>query len=274
MIFDYAILNGMLQPVDQIQISLFHKAAMSGFGVYEAIKVDRGRAFYFEEHVRRLQQSAAMLELGLDIDETTLASWFDQLVALEPQATWRLTMIVYGAIEAGDRPLIALRPEPLATYPDRFYHEGAAAMLYAGQRTLPACKSLNGLVNFLARRAATQAGALEGLLHHDGYITEGARSNLFAVRQGQLITPPAGSVLSGITRDVVVQLMQPTDHPVTERSISTDLMEVDELFITGTSLHVMPITRVDGRPIGTGQVGPVTKLVAARFEAHYRAVMA
>jgi D-alanine transaminase len=129
-------------------------------------------------------------------------------------------------------------------------------------------------VNYLARRAATRAGALEGLLHHEGYLTEGSRSNLFAVRQGQLVTPPENKVLSGITRDIVVRVMQETPHPVIEAPISIDLSLYEEIFISSTSLHIMPITRIDGQPIGNGQVGPVTHLAMERFERHYRQMLA
>lgn len=273
-IFDYAILNGTCLPVDRLQIPIFNKAIFSGFGVYEAIKVDQGRSFYLEEHMHRLLQSAAMIELALNVDSSTLVSWAETLREIDPQATWRLTVLALGAVEAGEQPLIAMRPEALTTYPAHFYRDGAKAVLYQGQRLMPACKSLNTLVNYLARRAATQAGALEGLLYHDGHLTEGARSNLFAVRQGQLITPPATEVLSGITRDIIVQVMQDTEYPIIEAPLPAEPSLYDEIFISSTSMHVMPITQIDDRPVSLGQVGPVTKLAAARFEAHYRQVMA
>jgi branched-subunit amino acid aminotransferase/4-amino-4-deoxychorismate lyase len=145
--------------------------------------------------------------------------------------------------------------------------------LYEGQRSLPACKSLNTLVNYLARRAAIRVGALEGLLHHHGQLTEGARSNIFTVRRGQLITPPATDVLSGITRDVILQVMQDTAYPVVEAPVPVDVSWYDESFISSTSMHVMPITQINGQPVGNGRVGPVTHLVMDRFAAHYRRVM-
>ncbi len=272
MIFNYAILNGELLPVDQAQISIFNPAVFASFGVYEAVKVDQGRPFYLEEHLYRLLKSAQMIDLVLEVDVATLVDWFNRLRQVEPQASWRLRIIVLGATEA-DSPIIAMQPEVLPTYPARFYQEGATAVLYPGQRAIPLCKSLNTLVNFLARRAATRVGALEGLLHHDGYLTEGARSNLFVVRQGELITPPAGEVLSGITRDVILQVLAGTAYPVIEAPVSTDLSLYDEFFISSTSMHVMPITQIDGQLIGTGQVGPVTQVAMARFEAHYRRVI-
>ena len=272
-IFNYAILNGGCIRQAEAQISLFDQALLSSFGVYEAIKVDQGRPFHLEEHLHRLLKSAEMLDLSLGIEVPTLVDWFKQLNRVDPGATWRLTIIGLGAVESGGQPIIAMQPEPMRTYPGELYRRGAKAVLYEGQRALPACKSLNTLVNFLARRAATRVGALEGLLHHNGHLTEGARSNLFAVRGGQLLTPPASTVLSGITRDIIVQVMSHTSHPVIEAQLSTDLSQYDEFFISSTSMHVMPVTEIDGQSIGTGQVGPVTALARANFEAYYQQVM-
>jgi branched-subunit amino acid aminotransferase/4-amino-4-deoxychorismate lyase len=272
-LFKYAIVNGERRLLAEAQISIFNQALLSSFGVYEAIKIEAGRPFYLEEHLHRLFQSAAMLGLSLGRDVPTLARWFGELNRIDPQATWRLTIVAIGAVEAGVEPIVAMRPEPLRTYPARFYQEGATAVLYEGQRALPACKSLNTLVNFLARRAATESGSLEGVLHHNGYLTEGARSNLFAVRQGRLFTPPATEVLSGITRDVILQVMEDTPYPVVEAPLPTDLSLYEEIFISSTSMHVMPLNRIDGQSIGLGRVGPITKVAMARFETHYRAVM-
>jgi branched-subunit amino acid aminotransferase/4-amino-4-deoxychorismate lyase len=273
MIFNYAILNGKLLPVDQARIPIFNKALLSSFGVYETMKVERGRPFYLQEHFLRLLNSAEMIDLELGVDIATLTGWFERLVKVDPQATWVLRILALGAVEAGASPIIAMWPEIPPTYPDTFYHNGAAAILYEGQRAIPACKSLNALVNYLARREAIRAGALEGLLHHNGYLTEGARSNIFAVRQGQLITPPASEVLSGITRDVILRVMQKTTSPVVEAPIPVDVSLYEEFFISSTSMHVMPITQIDDQPVGDGRVGPITKMVMARFEARYRQTM-
>jgi branched-subunit amino acid aminotransferase/4-amino-4-deoxychorismate lyase len=215
-----------------------------------------------------------MLELDLGVDVPTLAAWFERLGQVEPQATWTLRIFGIGATEAGSKPIIAMQADSLPLYPRTFYETGASAVLYEGQRHLPACKSLNTLANYLARRAATQVGALEGLLYHHDHLTEGARSNLFAMQQGQLITPPETEVLSGITRDIIIQIMRGTAYPVIEAPVLVDLSLYEEIFISSTSLHVMPITRIDGQAIGASQVGPVTRLAMERFERHYRQVMA
>lgn len=272
-IFDYAVVDGRRVPFEQAQVSIFNKALWASFGVYESVKVDKGCPFYLEEHLRRLHQSAAMLDLGLELDITTLEGWFELLLEIDRQATWSLRIVALGASNPDERPIVAMQADVLPTYPETFYEKGTAAVLYAGQRSLPMCKSLNTLVNHLARRAAHQVGAVEGILHHNGYLTEGARSNLFAVRAGKLITPPAEEVLSGITRDIILQEMRETDFPVVEALLPVDLSLYDELFITSTSMHVLPVVRVNDQAIGDGRVGPVTRLAMARFNSHYQQVV-
>jgi branched-subunit amino acid aminotransferase/4-amino-4-deoxychorismate lyase len=273
MIFDYIILNGDLIPLEQTHISLFNPAYFSSFGVYETVKIDQGRPFYLAEHLHRLHKSAQMIGLELGVTVETLEAWFNKLLNLDPHATWSLKILVLGAMEAAGNPIIALQPTPLPTYPDVFYERGASAVCYEGQRFKPMCKSLNTLVNTLARRAATQAGALEGLLHYDGYFTEGSRSNLFVVHKGQLLTAPATTVLSGITRDIILAVMAETDYPVVETEVIVDPQRYDEIFISSTSMHVMPITQIEGQPVGDGQVGPLTKVAMSQFKAYYQHLM-
>ncbi len=272
-VFEYAVINGELLPLERAQISPFHKAYFSSFGIYETVKVDRGRPFYLENHLHRLHHSAGVIDLRLPADIPTLAAWFEKLRQIEPQATWTLKIIALGALDRRETPLIAMQAEPLVIYPANLYQTGASAILYEGQRHLPTCKSLNTLVNYLARRAAAQAGAIEGLLHYGGCLTEGSRSNLFMVQKGQLITPPQNQVLSGITRDLVIQVMRDTPHPVAEAPVSVDLSLYEEVFISSTSMHVMPLTRINGQLVGGGQVGPVTRLAMARFNEYYREVI-
>lgn len=268
-IFDYVVMNGERMPIEQAQVSIFNPAFLSSFGVYETIKVDQGRPFYLEEHLRRLVKSAQVIDITLPIDVNTLADWFNLLMELDRQATWQCRVLALGVAQPDSNPIIAMKATPLPTYRQDLYQYGAEAVLYEGQRAIPTCKSLNMLVNYLAREKATRVKALEGLLHHNGHLTEGSRSNLFAVRQGKLITPPESMVLQGITRDIILQVMQDTEYPVIEKPVSTDLSQYEEFFISSTSMHVMPITKINGQLIGNGQVGPVTQLAMTKFKAHY-----
>ncbi|MCP5077866.1 MAG: hypothetical protein GY951_07390 [Psychromonas sp.] len=273
MIFNHAVFNGQLVSYDDTKISIFNDAYFSSFGVYEAIKIDQGRPFYLTEHLHRLIKSADMIELSLDVDVSTLTQWCHKLISLDTSASWSLKIIVLGATSAHTSSVIAIQPAALTKYSDELYTQGCAAILYQGERTLPACKSLNTLVNYLARQKAVSEGTLEGLLHHNGYLTEGSRTNLFAVQEGQLVTSPATDVLSGITRDVILQVMQDTSYSVVEIKLSTDISLYEEFFISSTSMHVMPVTHINNQPIGNGQVGPITKTVMAQFNKHYQQVI-
>jgi len=273
MIFDAAILNGQLLPVDQAKIPVNNKALFASYGVYETMKVVQCRPVQRDEHLERLLAAASQLDIDLRVDVSTLCNWFNTLADVDRSATWSLRILALGAVQAGDQPIIAMWAEPIPSYPDELYQHGAAAIFFEGQRSLPTCKSLNTLVNFLARRAAQQGGALEGILHHRGHLTEGARSNIFAVQNDQLITPPAVDVLSGITRDVILHVMENSEYPVVEKALSVDVSLYDEFFISSTSMHVMPITQIDGQTVGNGQVGAITRAVMARFDTHYRQMM-
>ena len=149
--------------------------------------------------------------------------------------------------------------------------QGAPAITFEGYRYLPQAKSLNSLVSFLAQRAARAAGVHEALLHHDGFLTEGASSNLFAVVDGGVLTPPAHRRCSPASPAISSsRSRQQTAFPCSEVPLPlADVSRWDECFITSTSRHVMPVTTVDGRPVGAGSVGPLTRRLMTLFETHF-----
>jgi D-alanine transaminase len=160
--------------------------------------------------------------------------------------------------------------QPPNSYPAAYYAAGATAATFEAQRFLPEAKSLNALASFMAQRHARKVGVHEALLHHACCLTEGSNSNLFAVIDGRVITPPHTEVLSGVTRDIVIRLAHRNDIDLVEAELPVAQIEGwQEAFITSTNRHVMPITRIDGRPVGSGQVGPVTMRVRELFEAYF-----
>lgn len=267
--FDFTLVNGMLVPFDQAQISLTHPVFMSSFGVYESIQVDKGRPFHLNEHLRRLDHSARQINLPLP-PLPVLRQWGQTLIKSIPAANYALQILVVGPASATEEPLIIFYPKAIRTYPPQFFTEGAGAITYEGQRALPQCKSFNTLVNHLSRVEAEKAGAIEAILVHKNHFYEGARSNLFVVEagSGRLLTPPAAQTLSGITRDIVISLMRATPTPVTETEISLET-PLAEMFITSTSMHVLPITTLNGARVGHGAVGPITRQAISLFCEYY-----
>lgn len=262
--------NGQLVPGTDAQVSVFHPALYGAYGIYESIEVRAGVVFHLDDHLARLAGSAAILEMALPASITEMTQWIIQLLQAAQTNTCLLRLFVLGA--NGNSPAEAfIWPQALPVYPATFYEQGAGAVTFEGERALPQAKSLNTLVNFLARRKAQQAGEHEGLLVSRGTVKEGSSSNLFVVRDGTVLVPPAHHVLAGVTADVVLALAQANDIPVVVQDLPvTEIGTWDEAFLTSTSRHVMPLVRIDGHALGHGRPGPVTQRLAALFEENFR----
>jgi branched-chain amino acid aminotransferase len=270
--FENVVLNGKLHPASEAKVSLFSPALFSSFGVYESVEVVDMVAFHLQEHLSRLAQSADMIELTLPYRMHEVAGWIGQLIKENGHHDCILRIIALGATQAGDEALVAILPQASPHYPDEYYSSGAAVITFEGTRSLPACKSLNTLVNYLARRQATRAGVHEAMLCAGGVMTEGSRSNIFAVRRDEVLTPPADQVLSGITRDIAIRLAMDAGYRVSEVPLAlADVPTYDEFFVTSTSMHIIPIVRIGVATPGDGHVGPVTRGLMDRFERYHRA---
>jgi D-alanine transaminase len=258
--------NGVLIPPADASISVFNPAIYGAYGIYESMQVTRGVVFALKVHLQRLLRSAALLQLPLPADLATLEGWIADVLAANEAPECTLRLFVVGADDGGE--VVAyIWPQPPTVFPTLLYRLGASAITFEGQRFLPEAKSLNTLVSYLARRQAQSAGAHEALLYHDGYLTEGANSNLFAVMDGVVLTSPVPQVLSGVTRDILLKLAARNGIVMREASLGlADLTRWAECFITSTSRHVMPITVIDDKPVGSGRVGPLTAGLMVLFE--------
>ncbi len=262
-------LNGVLIQPAQACVPVFNPAIYGAYGIYESMEVANGVVFALEAHLQRLAHSAALLEMALPVELPTLQRWIAEVLAANEAAECTLRLFVIGA-EGGEPANVFVWPQAPIHYPASYYVHGAHAITFSGQRFMPEAKSINTLASFLARRKAQSTGAHEAFLVHDGYLTEGANSNLFVVTGGVVNTPPADKVLAGVTRDIVFGLAR--RHGVEARESNLPEAGLDswsECFITSTSRHVMPITAVDGLPIGDGKVGPITGRLMALFEEQF-----
>ncbi len=267
--FTHASVNGEIVAFEKAQVSLAHPIFTTSFGVYESIQMNLGRPFHLEDHIERLQYSADLIGTPMPTQESLL-QWAIALIETLPPVSYSIQILALGDTSFKTDTIVVFVPKPIITYPEALYLAGAKAITYPGKRAIPQCKSFNTLINHLARVEARQQGALEGLLTHNNELHEGARSNLFVVEAAtnRLLTPPASKVLSGITRDIVLQVMQDSPYLVQERAILLNT-PFSEMFLTSTSMHVMPITSLDGQKIGDGQLGAVSKEAMKRFRQYY-----
>ena len=195
--------NGKLVPPAQATISVFSPALYGAYGVYESLQVVHGVVFAQATHLDRLAQSAAMLELPLPAPRPIFEQWVAEALRVNGAEDCVLRILLVGSDGSGETSAF-IWPQPANTYDPSLYRLGAGVITFEGQRALPTAKSLNTLVSSLARRRAAAVGAHEALLCHDGHVTEGSNSNLFAVMGGVVLTPPADQVLSGVTRDLIL----------------------------------------------------------------------
>lgn len=266
--------NGRLVAASQAQVPVFHPALYGAYGIYESIQVASDVVFHLDDHLARLAGSAAILEMQLPHDTGQIASWIPALLAASRLRSCLLRLFVLGA-DAGAEGDTFIWAQTLPIYPSHLYSEGAGAVTFEGERALPQAKSLNTLVNFLARRQAQRQGEHEGLLKSQGTIKEGSSSNLFVVREGRLLTPPPEEVLAGVTADVILELAAQEGVEVITTPLAVNKIGAwDEAFLSSTSRHIMPLVRIDGQPIGNGRPGPLTQRLSARFEANFQAVIA
>ena len=237
-----------------------------------SIQLYQGVIFRLDDHLQRLADSAAAIDLKLPAGLDTIARWTQEAIAANGCRDALIRMFALGPTP-GHAPELFIWPETPRALPAEVYEQGVGAVTFQGERALPHAKSLNTLVNHLARMHAVQAGEHEGLLVDRALcVTEGSSSNLFIVQDGVLLTAPDEDVLAGVTQLELLKLAGELGLPVLQRPLLlAERVHWDEAFLTSTSRHVLPLVRIDGRPIGDGRPGPVTRRLHEAFEAHFLA---
>jgi branched-chain amino acid aminotransferase len=274
------IIDGEVQEPGQSRISVFDHGFLFGDSVYEVVRTRGGEPFMLQPHVDRLRKSAAEIYMDLPFSDADLEREFLRAIGLvgSPEAYVRI-IVTRGEGELELHPASCVRPtmvliaRPLVPPPEHLYLEGVHLAIVPRRRTdprslNPAAKTGNYLNNVLAIIEARRRGADDAImLNAEGHLTEGTTANVFLVRSGVVRTPSLESgILEGITRGLVIRLLAEEGLPLEEGHLSAeDLRGADEAFITSTTRDVMPVTEVDGAPIGDGAPGPITRRITARY---------
>lgn len=272
-------LNGAFVPYEQALVPVEDRGFVFADGVYEVIRCYRGRPFRLEDHLQRLERSAAAIRLPLPMDRAALAAACVETVARNGLAD--ADAAIYLQVTRGPAPrthAFPAQPRQTTLIIARAEKGPDPALRAAGVRAITVpdirwqmchVKSVGLLANVLAKQQALEAGCYEGIFVRDGIVTEGTASNLFMVFDGRLVTHPEGPhILSGVTRQAVLELAEQAGIPAELARVPVArLFEADEVFVTGTITEIMPIVAVDGRTIGTGSPGPVTRRLIGEFAA-------
>ncbi|MDT8368483.1 MAG: D-amino acid aminotransferase [Longimicrobiales bacterium] len=276
-------LNGAYLPEDEARISPNDRGFLFSDGIYEVTPAYRGSLFGWDRHLRRLLKG--LCELRIDQEVSGLKAMHLEVLARNGLSDVD-TALVYLQITRGAAPrthafpteritptVYAFAREWRRVSPER-WARGFEAVSVPDRRWARAdIKTISLLPNVLAQQASVEAGVDDALLVRDGMAVEGAHQNFFAVFGGTLVTHPASNViLHGITRSYVLEIAREIGVPVEERPIMVEsLAYAEEAFFTGTTTEVRPTTRIDGKAIGDGVVGPVTRRLAEAYRERVEA---
>ena len=258
---------------DQARVSVYDHGLLYGDGVFEGIRVYGGRVFKLTEHLERLYDSARAIHLAIPMNLEAMTAAVNDTVAVNEKSDGYIRLVVTrGKGNLGLNPFTCERAsviiivDDIQLYPQACYDEGIAVITASVRRTPAQCldpriKSLNYLNNIMAKVEAIHAGCLEALmLNTEGYVAECTGDNVFYIKNQQLMTPEsADGALEGVTRNTVIEAAGDIGVPVVCRATTLyDIYTADECFLTGTAAGMIPVVKVDGRPIGDGRPGPLT----------------
>ena len=278
-------IDGKLHDKADAKISVYDHGLLYGDGVFEGIRVYNGRIFECDAHLDRFWASAKAIRLTIPTSRDQFRAAMEETVRANGfRDCYVRAVATRGVGDLGIDPRKSSKPslfiiaDLISVYPREMYERGMSLITSSVIRNHPNAlsariKSLNYLNNILAKIEANDAGASEAvMLNHEGNVSECTAENIFIVRDGQVQTPTASDgILEGVTRKVMLKLCQRMQIPCVEKILQRhDLYIADECFLTGTGAEVVPVTKIDGREIGTGQPGPITKRLIEAFHRHVR----
>ncbi len=275
-------LDGAWHGRDTATVSVYDHGLLYGDGVFEGIRVYGGKIFKLSEHLDRLYDSAKAIWLTIPMSKAEMAEVTEEAVRRSGIAEAYIRHIVTRGV--GDLGLdprkcpkasVIIIVDTIRLFPEEVYETGlrvvtAGTPIPHREALSPRVKSLNYLAHILAKIEGIHTGADEVLmLDSEGHVAEGSGQNLFVVKQGIISTPAAyAGILKGVTRDTVIELARGAGYQVLETMLNRyDIYTADEAFFTGTASELIAIRQVDGRNIGSGTQGPVTRDLRARFQA-------
>jgi branched-chain amino acid aminotransferase len=274
--------DGNYYSEQDAKVSVFDHGLLYGDGIFEGIRIYHGRVFRLKEHIDRLFYSAKAILLDIPMSHADLMKATVETCRQNNLREGYIRLLVTrgkGTLGLNPNrcknPSIIIIADTIQLYPPEYYDKGLEIITVPTTRNLhnavnPAIKSLNYLNNILAKIEANNSGCEEAvMLNSEGYVAECTGDNIFIVKDGQMFTPPlSAGALYGITRKVVIDMARESNMPVTEPNLTRyDLFNADECFLTGTGAELVPVVKIDGRVIGSGVPGPVTRDLVVRYHA-------
>ncbi|MDP3735546.1 MAG: aminotransferase class IV [bacterium] len=266
-------LNGALVSDEKLFISPRDIGFSRGFAVFDFLKTyPHHRPFKLEEHLDRLYNSARLIGLEVPWSKEEMEAWVMKTLAANQTSEEKfIKIIVSGGVSdtmfPRARPTIIIMVDPAVQYPTECYEKGVGVITVKHERYNPAAKSNNYIEGVKQTQLAAKVGAVEPVYYSDTQVFEGSNSNIFTVIGNSLLTPRT-DILEGVTRNVLLQILR-LPIPVQVKDFTMDeFCGATEAFLTGSGKEITPITSVDGKPLGDGTVGPITKDVMRQFREY------
>ena len=275
-------IDGKFLDERNAKISVFDHGLLYGDGVFEGIRAYNGRVFKLKEHIDRLFYSAKAILLNLPLSRAEFMRAVVETCRRNKLREGYIRLVVTRGVgglglnpNKCKRASVIIIAATIQLYPKEFYERGLDLITVPTTRNLhsalnPAIKSLNYLNNILAKIEANNGGCEEAImLNSEGFVAECTGDNIFILKDGRMFTPPLSSgALHGITRATVIDLARESGIDVTEPNLTRyDLFNADECFLTGTAAEVVSVVKIDGRVIGRGKPGPVTRSLEEKYHA-------
>ena len=271
-------LNGEFMPIEEARVPVLDRGFIFGDGIYEVVPAYEGRPFRWPQHMRRLERSLAKVGIVNPLDRDGWTHLVAELIGRHPWPNQFVYMQITRGVAKRDHafpkgitPTVFAMASELLAPPAELRERGLATITLPDERWLHCdIKSTSLLGNVMARQAAVDAGAQECIMFRDGYLTEGSASNIWVVRNGQVLAPPKDNlVLEGIRYGLMSELCERAGIAFElRRVVRREVLCADELLLTSATKEILPITSLDGQPVGNGRPGPIyAKLYAAYQEA-------
>ena len=276
-------LNGEFMPIERAKISVLDRGFIFGDGVYEVIPVYSRRPFRLAEPLARLQASLDAIRIANPHDNSKWAELVGRIIVGNPWEDQNVYLQITRGVAKRDhafpkglKPTVFLMASELIPPSPELVRTGAKAIVLPDFRWLRCdIKSTSLLGNCMLRTLAADADCVEAILVRDGELTEASASNVFVVKHGTVLAPPKSHlILPGITYDVVLEILRDNAIPHEVRPVKeSELRSADEVWVTSSSREVLPITTLDGKPVGSGKPGPVCARVYALYQQFKARVM-
>lgn len=275
----FHILNGKLVPESGLLVSARDLGFLRGYGIFDfLITCLGGKPFHLTDHIDRFYHSAEIIGIHIPWDKSLIKKWVCQALQANDNGKEKsIRLMLTGGVSddsvspvAGEHPTFIVMVDPRHPCPKEWYQTGVGVITSNHTRYAPTAKSVHYIEGVKLINRARKQGDVEVVYYNGSQVYEGATSNIFALIDGKLLTPRS-NILCGVTRDVVLKI-QKLAVPVEEKDFTLNqLLSAQEVFLTASNKEVLPVTKIDGRPVDSGKVGPVTQEMMRQFREYVEA---